>query len=79
MASKAQNEVAACLNTEELAKLQNVISQTVINKELNDNDEYYEDADSFDESDQELPTPAQRTGKGLLSRGKKVFLDADSD
>ena len=76
-ARRVQKEVAARLDPDELRKFQNVISQEVIGDESPDNDEDYEDASASDESEQESPTPAIRKGKGPLSRGEKVFLDAD--
>ena len=77
MARRIQKEVAARLDPDELKRFQNVISQEAIGDESTDNDEDYEDASASDESEQESPTPATRKGKGPLSRGEKVFLDAD--
>ena len=77
MAKEIQKEVAARLDPEELALFQNVISQDTISDELDDKYEDYEDADAFDESDQESPTPAVHKGKGPLARGEKVLLSIE--
>ena len=70
-------DVATRLSPEELKKFQNAISQTATGNESDDVYEDYEDADASDESDQASPTPAAGKGEGPLSRGEKVFLDAD--
>ena len=74
---RIQKEVAAHLDPDELKRFQNVISQKAIGNESSDNDEDYEDASASDKSEVESPTPATRKGKGPLSRGEKVFLNAD--